>query len=96
MSYRGRNGSIGTRGFSIRSGIPGLSFRQSWGKNAGAGALVVVVAALVVGAIALAIQMLVVLVPIIWQCLTWLALTTYDLCVYAGQRFKDWRSRSNV
>ncbi len=30
-SFRGKYGSLGTSGFSIRSGIPGLSFRSSWG-----------------------------------------------------------------
>ncbi len=32
-SVRSRRGSIGTRGFSIRTGIPGLTFRTSWGKS---------------------------------------------------------------
>lgn len=32
-SYRNKYGSIGSRGFSIRTGIPGLSFRSSWGKS---------------------------------------------------------------
>jgi hypothetical protein len=31
-SFRGKFGSLGTSGFSIRSGIPGLSFRTSWGR----------------------------------------------------------------
>lgn len=30
-SIRGKFGSLGTSGFSIRSGIPGLSFRSGWG-----------------------------------------------------------------
>jgi hypothetical protein len=34
-SYRNRLGSIGSSGFSIRTGIPGLSIRQSWGKKSG-------------------------------------------------------------
>lgn len=32
-SYRNKHGTIGSRGFSIRTGIPGLSFRSSWGKS---------------------------------------------------------------
>ena len=47
-SYRTRHGSIGTRGFSIRTGIPGLSYRGRWGKGAGAIALIYV---LVVGGV---------------------------------------------
>ena len=32
-SYRSKHGSIGTRGFSLRTGIPGLTFRSSWAKS---------------------------------------------------------------
>jgi hypothetical protein len=41
-SYRSKYGSIGSRGFSIRTGIPGLSFSSGWGsgKNKGAGAAI--------------------------------------------------------
>ena len=41
-SYRSKYGSIGSRGFSIKTGIPGLSFSSGWGsgKNKGAGAAI--------------------------------------------------------
>lgn len=41
-SCRSKYGSIGSRGFSIRTGIPGLSFSSGWGsgKNKGAGAAI--------------------------------------------------------
>lgn len=29
-SFRGKYGSFGSNGFSVRTGIPGLSFRKSW------------------------------------------------------------------
>ncbi|MEQ9306005.1 MAG: DUF4236 domain-containing protein [Marinoscillum sp.] len=32
-SYRTKYGTIGSRGFSLRTGIPGLSFRSSWRKS---------------------------------------------------------------
>ena len=32
-SQRTKYGSIGSKGFSIRTGIPGLTFRSSWGKS---------------------------------------------------------------
>jgi hypothetical protein len=32
-SIRGRVGSVGTRGFSLKTGIPGLTFRSSWGRS---------------------------------------------------------------
>lgn len=30
-SYRSKYGSFGSKGFSIKTGIPGLSFRSGWG-----------------------------------------------------------------
>ena len=36
FSYKNKYGSVGTRGFSIRTGIKGLSYRAVSGKNAGA------------------------------------------------------------
>ena len=49
-SYRTKYGSVGSRGFSFRTGIPGLSFRSGWGKSGPAGLLVIV---LVFGAVIL-------------------------------------------
>ena len=44
-SQRTKYGTVGSRGFSVRTGIPGLTFRKSWGKGGGAG----LVALMVVG-----------------------------------------------
>ena len=33
FSKRTQLGSIGTSGFSVKTGIPGLSFRKNWGGN---------------------------------------------------------------
>ena len=33
-SYRSRHGSVSSSDFSLRTGIPGLSFRTSWAKGA--------------------------------------------------------------
>jgi hypothetical protein len=79
VSYRSRHGSIGTKGFSLRTGIPGLSFRQGWGKNGGAAALIfiAIMAALVM--LALVVRVLAYLIPLFWQCVRWVALTLYDL-----------------
>jgi hypothetical protein len=33
-------GSISPKGFSVRSGIPGLSYRQSFGKSSGGGGFI--------------------------------------------------------
>lgn len=40
-SYRNKAGSFGTSGVSLRTGIPGLSFRQSFGKSGGIGYIAV-------------------------------------------------------
>lgn len=45
-SYRSKNYSVGSRGFSIRTGIPGLSFRSSWGKG-GTGLAILAITGLV-------------------------------------------------
>ena len=33
-SYRSKYGTVGSRGFSIKTGISGLSLRTNWGKGA--------------------------------------------------------------
>ncbi|WP_040497573.1 DUF4236 domain-containing protein [Fulvivirga imtechensis] len=41
-SKRTKVGSVGSRGFSIKTGIPGLTFRKSWGKS-GSGLLILMI-----------------------------------------------------
>jgi hypothetical protein len=94
LSYRSRQGSIGTKGFSLRTGIPGLTYRRSWGKNAGAAALIVLVVTVAFGALAIALRILLFVLPLLWNCLAWIVLTLYDLCVYGVERVKMWRSHS--
>lgn len=89
MNYRSRHGSIGTSGFSLRTGIPGLSYRQGWGKNAG-GAIALVLLAVV--AVAVVVRVLIYLLPLLWQCMAWIVLTVYDLARYGKQRFQAWRA----
>lgn len=85
LSARGKHGSIGTKGFSMRSGIPGLSYRQGWGKNSGA---MVAIVALAFVAVAVVAQVLLVVLPLLWQCVLWVALTTYDLCVHGVRKLR--------
>ncbi|WP_457806095.1 DUF4236 domain-containing protein [Stenotrophomonas maltophilia] len=89
LSHRSRHGSVGTRGFSLRTGIPGLSFRQSWGKNTGVMALLV----LCFVVLAAMVKVLLYLLPLLWQCLAWVVLTVYDLCRYGIQRVVALRTR---
>jgi hypothetical protein len=51
-SYRTKYGTVSTKGFSIRPGIPGLSFRSSFGGN-GKGSGAAVVLAVIAAAFAL-------------------------------------------
>lgn len=44
-SYRTKHGSIGTRGFSIKTGIPGLSYRANWAKGKNGFIIVLVIMA---------------------------------------------------
>lgn len=42
-SYRNKKGSISTKGFSIRTGIPGLSYRKNFKKSSSSGCLVLLI-----------------------------------------------------
>jgi hypothetical protein len=53
-SYRTKYGSIGTKGFSIRTGIPGLSFRNSFGKSKGNEAIIMFFVIIFIGLVYIA------------------------------------------
>lgn len=64
-SFRGKYGSFGTRGFSLRTGILGLTFRKSWASNlngGGLGALVIILLSFIFVYIAYNILLLVFLI----------------------------------
>ncbi len=74
-SYRTGFGSFGTRGFSIRTGIPGLSFRSSYGKSKGNEAIIMLLLILFIGLIYIA-------GIVVWNILLflyWLLKETYYL-----------------
>lgn len=52
-SYRTKYGSISSRGFSIRTGIPGLSFRSGFGSSKNKGSTAIIVLAIIVFAFAI-------------------------------------------
>jgi hypothetical protein len=81
-------------GFSLRTGIPGLSYRQSWGKNAGGAALIMLGIMAAVGIAMVVLRILAYLLPLLWQCLQWIVLTIYDFCVYGMQQFRQWRAKA--
>lgn len=94
FSYRNKLGSVGGKGFSIRTGIPGLSFRQSWGKDTGVALLIFSLAFLAVAVLVFVIQLLVKLLPVLCDYLVWVALTTYDFGRYLVEQISiTWRKR---
>lgn len=95
LSYRAKAGSIGARGFSVRSGIPGLSFRQNWKAGSSAGAFVGLILA-IFSLASLAVSLLIpvisffiwlfILLPI--NALAWVAGTLFDFAAYLINRRK--------
>ncbi|MCM4171857.1 hypothetical protein DHD32_10220 [Arenibacter sp. TNZ] len=84
-SYRTKYGSVGSRGFSIRTGIPGLSFRSSFGKSKkGNGAIVILMILLFIGAAIIA-------AVVLWNVvlfLIWLAEETYKFVIRKRRKYK--------
>lgn len=56
LSFRNSLGSVSTSGFSVKTGIPGLSYRQSFGKKGSP----------IAGIIAL-IMLAMLLIPLLWN-----------------------------
>ncbi len=90
---RSKHGSVSAKGFSIRTGIPGLSFRSSWGSKSNDALLT----AIITGIFVVAIYLLRVLLVLAWYLITlvystaaWLVLTGYD---YVGYRMDQKRTR---
>ncbi len=89
LSYRTKLGAIGAKGISIKTGIPGVSFRKSWGKGSGFGVLV----GLALSILALVPVIVSLLVPLVkfafWlfvmapiNIIAWSVMTLFDLVVY--------------
>lgn len=52
-SYRTKYGSVGSKGFSVRSGIPGLSFRSGYGRGKDKGVTALIILGLIVAGFAI-------------------------------------------
>lgn len=86
-SHRGRWGAIGTHGFSIRSGIRGLSFRQNWSRKQGGGAAAAIAVFAVFYFVIMAAAVVVagfvtVVLPLLWRIARWCWLTASDYVSY--------------
>lgn len=86
-SYRTKYGSFGSKGFSIRTGIPGLTFRSGWGTggNKGNAALIFLV---ILGSIFL-IYIAVLVAYNLILLLIWIFTELYKLCMRLYYRWKE-------
>lgn len=91
-SYRSKYGSVGPKGFSIRTGIPGLSFRQGFGKSKGNGAAI----ALVVWLAVIAFVAAAVIVYNLVRLIIWLVVELYHLCLRLYYKWKMKQEASSV
>lgn len=78
LSYRNKAGSIGTSGFSVRSGIPGLGYRHRWGKDGAYGWIALGIAAMLALTVTATLWML----SALWQLGEWCFLTARDYIEY--------------
>jgi len=88
-SYRSKYGSIGTKGFSIRTGIPGLTFRNSWGrgKDKGATALIFLFIIVAVFLFYVSAVLLYNFIRLLW----WLCVEAYHLTLRTYYKWKERR-----
>jgi hypothetical protein len=70
LSKRGKLGSIGTSGYSIRTGVKGLSYRGRWGKSAGDVGVIVGLVFLSFYIVELCFNLIFVIVKLIFWLLT--------------------------
>lgn len=84
-SYRSKYGSVGSRGFSIRTGIPGLTYRSSFGKSKkGDGAIIALMILLFIGAV-------IITAVVVWNValfLKWSSEETYRLIARERRKYK--------
>ena len=86
-SYRTKYGSFGSKGFSLQTGIPGLTFRSGWGSrgNRGNGALIILV--IMVSLFLIYVGLLVAYNLIL--LLIWVITELYKLCMRLYYRYKE-------
>ena len=112
LTQRTKWGSWGTRGFSIRTGIPGLYYRKRYRKKEGdSTGIVILLAALVFPLVWALIQASLLVVFIIlrivlfcfaylltglWEVTKWCALTSWDFSMYCFEQRRLRRQRLAV
>lgn len=92
-SVRTRYGSLGTKGFSVRTGIPGLTYRQGFGRKSGGG-IVVGLILLVVALLPFLIQLTVVIARMLLMIAAWLVqlliIAPFNLLCWLVQSLADY------
>lgn len=98
-SVRTRYGSLGTKGFSLRTGIPGLTYRQGFGRKSGGGAIVGLIL-IVIALLPFLFQLTVMVVRVLAVVAAWLIqiliIAPFNLLCWLGQSLADYiASRMN-
>lgn len=89
VSHRGKHGSIGTKGFSIRTGVPGLSFKQSWPRFGKGGGLETLLTLLLFAVfIYLTYNLILLAVLAIYNVLAFVMLLVYNILVLIWNFFR--------
>ena len=86
-SYRSKYGSIGSKGFSIRSGIPGLTFRSGWGSGKNKGTVAMIILA-IMGTLFIVYSSIIVLYNLI-RLLIWGGTEVYHFGMRLYYRWKE-------
>ena len=91
-SYRSKRGSIGTKGFSVKTGIPGLSFRNTWGsggKNKGATALIFL-------AFMAAFALLYISILVLYNVATFIVWASVEIYHFGLRVYYDWKEKQGL
>lgn len=90
-SVRARYGSVGTKGFSIRTGVPGLTYRSGYRKGSDAGLIALLVLALI-ALLPLLLRVILLVVQLALMGGAWLLREV----VVASQAIRAWIARRNT
>src|SRR5215469_5095729 len=92
-SFRTRYGSLGTKGFSVRTGIPGLTYRQGFRGKSDAG-LIVALIMVVIALLPFLIQLLIVIARVLWEIAAWFVrifiIAPFNLVSWGAQSLADY------
>lgn len=89
-SYRSKYGSVWPRGFSIRTGIPGLTFRSSFGKSKkGDGAIISIIVLLLIGAAILTALL-------VWNIALFLKWSTEEIHKLLVRKQKEYKIKKEI